>query len=71
MIEQLNKKIDIDKVVPFCQEKDRKELLLDRGLLLCLKVNELVQDMQVNIDDVLNYKRDEKKYFIILKRKQT
>ena len=56
----INDLIDIDKVVPFCQEKDRKELLLDRGLLLCLKVNELVQDMQVNIDDVLNYKKDEK-----------
>ena len=49
---------EIDKVVPFCQEKNRKELLLDRGLLLCLKINELVNDMEVKIDDVLNYKKE-------------
>ena len=49
---------EIDKVVPHCQEKKRKELLLDRGLLLCLKINELVTDTNVKIDDVLNYKKD-------------
>ena len=51
---------EIDKVVPFCQEKNRKELLLDRGLLLCLKINELIEELQVNIDEVLTYKKGEK-----------
>ena len=49
---------EIDKVVPFCQEKNRKELLLDRGLLLCLKVNEYIEDMEINIDEVLNHKKE-------------
>ena len=49
---------EIDKVVPFCQEKHRRELLLDRGLLLCLKVNEYIEDMELNIDDVLNHKKE-------------
>ena len=51
---------EIDKIVPFCKEKKRKELLLDRGLLLCLKVNEIVEDLQVNIDEVLNHKKENK-----------
>jgi vacuolar-type H+-ATPase subunit I/STV1 len=51
---------EIDKVVPFCQEKNRKELLLDRGLLLCLKVNEIVEDSQLKMDEALNYKKNEK-----------
>ena len=51
---------EIDKVVPFCQEKNRKELLLDRGLLLCLKVNEIIEDSQFNIDEALNYKKNQR-----------
>ena len=49
---------DIDNVVPFCQEKNRKEKLLDRGLLLCLKVNEIMEENGVNIDDLLNNKKN-------------
>ena len=51
---------EIDKVVPYCKEKKKKELLLDRGLILCLKVNEIVEDLQVNIDEVLNFKKEKK-----------
>ena len=50
---------EIDEIVPFCEEKNRKELLLDRGLLLCLKVNELMNDFGININDVLYYKKSE------------
>ena len=49
---------EIDNVVPFCQEKKRKELLLDRGLLLCLKVNELMNDNDIKIDDIYLYKKN-------------
>ena len=48
---------EIDKVVPFCEEKNRKELLLDRGLLLCLKVNEIMDESDINIDNILFYKK--------------
>ena len=51
---------EIDSVVPFCQEKNRKELLLDRGLLLCLKVNEILDDSQINIDEALAFDKKEK-----------
>ena len=51
---------EIDKVVPYCKEKKKKELLLDRGLILCLKVNEIVEDLQVNIDEVLNFNKEKK-----------
>ena len=51
---------EIDNVVPFCQEKKRKELLLDRGLLLCLKVNELMNDNDIKIDDIYLYKKNDK-----------
>ena len=51
---------EIDKVVPYCKEKNKKELLLDRGLILCLKVNEIVEEIQINIDEVLNFKKDQK-----------
>ena len=54
----INDLIEIDKVVPFCQEKNRKELLLDRGLLLCLKINEYIEDAEVNINYVLNYNKE-------------
>ena len=50
---------EIDKVVPFCEEKNRKELLLDRGLLLCLKVNEIMEECDINIDNILFYKRND------------
>ena len=50
---------EIDNVVPFCQEKKRKELLLDRGLLLCLKVNELMNDNDIKIDDIYLYKKND------------
>ena len=50
---------EIDEIVPFCEEKNRKELLLDRGLLLCLKVNELMNDFGININDILYYKKSE------------
>ena len=50
---------EIDEIVPFCEEKNRKELLLDRGLLLCLKVNELMNDFGSNINDILYYKKSE------------
>ena len=51
---------EIDKIVPYCKEKKKKELLLDRGLILCLKVNEIVEDLQVNIDEVLNFNKEKK-----------
>ena len=54
----INEIKDIDNVVPFCQEKNRKEKLLDRGLLLCLKVNEIMEENGVNIDDLLNNKKN-------------
>ena len=50
---------EIDKVVPFCEEKNRKELLLDRGLLLCLKVNDIMDECDINIDNILFYKRND------------
>ena len=52
----INDMKEIDKVVPFCEEKNRKELLLDRGLLLSLKVNEILDECGINIYDIL-YKR--------------
>ena len=48
---------EIDKVVPFCEEKNRKELLLDRGLLICLKVNEIMDEYDINIENILFYKK--------------
>ena len=54
----INDLIEINSVVPFCQEKNRKELLLDRGLLLCLKINEYIEDAEVNINYVLNYNKE-------------
>ena len=51
---------EIDSVVPFCEEKNRKELLLDRGLLLCLKVNEIMDDCGMNFENILSYKKDRK-----------
>ena len=48
---------EIDNVVPFCEEKNRKELLLDRGLLLCLKVNEIMEECYINIENILFYKK--------------
>ena len=56
----LNDLKDIDSVVPYCQEKNRKELLLDRGLLLCLKVNEIIDEHDINLEKILNYKNQEK-----------
>ena len=50
---------EIDKIVPFCEERNRKELLLDRGLLLCLKVNELINDCGININDILFYQKND------------
>ena len=50
---------EIDIVVPFCKDKKRKELLLDRGLLLCLKVNEIMEECDINIDNILFYKRND------------
>ena len=50
---------EIDEIVPFCEEKNRKELLLDRGLLLCLKVNELMNDFGININDIKKKKKSE------------
>ena len=47
---------EIDNVVPFCKEKKRKELLLDRGLLLCLKVNEMMNEYNIKIDDIYYHK---------------
>ena len=41
-------------------KKIKKELLLDRGLILCLKVNEIVEEIQINIDEVLNFKKEQK-----------
>ena len=46
---------EIDNVVPFCEERNRRELLLDRGLLLCLKINEYMDDCGINVDSILNY----------------
>ena len=54
IIEEL---IEIDKVVPFCEEKNRKELLLDRGLLLCLHVDDIMKDYETNIEDIKHFKR--------------
>ena len=48
---------EIDNVVPYCEEKNRKEKLLDRGLLLCLKVNEIMEECGVDIDGLLNNKK--------------
>ena len=48
---------EIDRIVPYCEEKKRRELLLDRGLLLCLKVNEIMDDCFINIDNILFYKK--------------
>ena len=48
---------EIDKVVPYCEEKNRKEKLLDRGLLLCLKVNEIMEECGVDINGLLNNKK--------------
>ena len=50
---------EIDKVVPFCQEKNRKELLLDRGLLLCLKVNEIIDEYDITLEKILDLKNNE------------
>jgi hypothetical protein len=49
---------EIDSVVPFCQEKKRKELLLDRGLLLCLKINELMEEYNINADILVSYNKE-------------
>ena len=48
---------EIDNVVPYCEEKNRKEKLLDRGLLLCLKVNEIMEECGVDINGLLNNKK--------------
>ena len=48
---------EIDNVVPYCEKKNRKEKLLDRGLLLCLKVNEIMEECGVDIDGLLNNKK--------------
>ena len=50
---------EIDIVVPFCKDKKRKELLLDRGLLLCLKVNEMMNEYNIKIDDLYCYKNND------------
>ena len=50
---------EIDKIVPFCEERNRKELLLDRGLLLCLKVNEIMDEYNTNINIILYYKNND------------
>ena len=54
----INDMKEIDKVVPFCEERKRKELLLDRGLLLSLKTNEIMDECGINIEDILYKKYD-------------
>ena len=53
----INELKEIDNVVPFCEERNRRELLLDRGLLLCLKINEYMDDCCINVDSILNFNR--------------
>ena len=53
----INELKEIDNVVPFCEERNRRELLLDRGLLLCLKINEYMDDCCINIDSILNFNK--------------
>ena len=55
----INDLIEINSVVPFCQEKNRKELLLDRGLLLCLKVNEIIDEYDITLEKILDLKNKE------------
>ena len=55
----INDLIEINSVVPFCQEKNRKELLLDRGLLLCLKVNEIIDEYDITLEKILDLKNNE------------
>jgi len=55
----INDLIEINSVVPFCQEKNRKELLLDRGLLLCLKVNEIIDEYDISLEKILDLKNKE------------
>ena len=55
----INELKEIDSVVPFCEEKNRRELLLDRGLLLCLKINEYMEDCCINVDSILNFNQNE------------
>ena len=55
----INELKEIDNVVPFCEERNRRELLLDRGLLLCLKINEYMDDCCINIDSILNFNKTE------------
>ena len=58
IVSYFNDLAEIDSVVPFCQEKKRKELLLDRGLLLCLKINELMEDYNINTDILVSYNKE-------------
>ena len=55
----INDLIEINSVVPFCKEKNRKELLLDRGLLLCLKVNEIIDEYDITLEKILDLKNKE------------
>lgn len=47
---------EIDKVVPFCIERNRNEMLLDRGLLLCQYVKQIMNSNYISFDDILNFK---------------
>ena len=48
--------IEIDEVVPYCEERNRKELLLDRGLLLCLHVGDIMRDYGSNVEEIKHFK---------------
>ena len=59
IVSYFNDLSEIDSVVPFCEEKKRKELLLDRGLLLCLKINELMDEYNINMDILASYNKED------------
>ena len=44
---------EISEIVPYCEEKYRRELLIDRALILSLKINEYIKDYELNKDDIL------------------
>ncbi len=48
---------EIKNVVPYSSQTKRTELLLDRGLLLCLYVKQIFKENEISVDDFIVSKR--------------